>query len=380
MSNLYTPEQVGIKPPAGGFQTGSWYSGRQYWNGMLSDPGVINPYSNQVGAGQAVNPAVVAAGNVQQGLAPGTNEAYIQKQTALNPKPTAQAVPGAGTPSVSGSVGATPSTTGAGAGVGFMNAPTINLPEIYQSLYKSSGIEDLQKKLSDQTLAFNAAQSKINDNPFLSEASRVGRIQKLQTDFNANTANLKNDVATKKADVETQLNIQTKQFDINSEQAKTAFSQFQTLLSSGALDNASGEDIANITRATGLSSTMIYAAVNAQKAKDVKTSIIEYDDGKNQGFAVVNSQTGEIIKKENVAESKPKAASVSDQKTADQQTNEANASADAQAGFTLRQLVANYAVAGGLSVEDVYRIYNMNSTWGQAKESIADIKEGKFQD
>jgi phosphoribosylanthranilate isomerase len=378
MGNLYTPDQVGIKPPSGGFATGGWYSGRQYWGGMFSDPGVINPNSNQVGAGAAVNPSVVAAGNVQQGLAPGTNEAYIQKQTALNPTPTAQATPAVATPSTSGSAGA--GTTGAGAGVGFMNAPTINLPEIYQGLYKTAGIEGLQKQLSDETLAFNAAQSKINDNPFLSEAKRVGRIQKLQTDFNANTANLRNDISTKKADVETQLNIQTKQFDINSEQAKTAFSQFQTLLSSGALDNASGEDIANITRATGLSSTMIYAAVNAQKAKDVKTSVIEYDDGTNQGFAVVNTQTGEIIKKETIAPSKPKATSVSDQKEADQQTNEASATADAKAGYTLRQLVANYAVAGGLSVEDVYRIYNMNSTWGKANESLADVKEGKFQD
>jgi len=86
----YTPEQVGIKAPSGGFQTGGWYSARQYWNGTLSEPGVIHPSSNQPGAGQTVNPAVVAASNTTQGLAAGTNEAYIAAQRAktINQEPT----------------------------------------------------------------------------------------------------------------------------------------------------------------------------------------------------------------------------------------------------------------------------------------------------
>lgn len=297
MANVYQPEQLGIKIPAG-TKNGSWIQSRQYWDGTLSDPGVIHPSSNQPGSGQAVSQEVVAQTNP-------ANVAYIQQQQQQqqNIQPVQNINPMA-TPT------GTPSQTGAGAttggiGAGF-NQPTIDLPSIYKNLYESSGISGLEKELSDKTNAYNQAVSTINDNPFLSEANRVGRIQKLSTDFNNSIANLKNDVATKKADIETQLNIQTKQFDINSEQAKLALDQFNSLLESGAFNGASGEDIANITRATGLSSTMIQSAINATKEKNIKTDVINYDDGTNVGFAVINTQTGEIISKNVIAGSKPK--------------------------------------------------------------------------
>ena len=100
----------------------------------------------------------------------------------------------------------------------------------------------------------------------------TGRIKKLTDKFEMDQSNLRNQIATKKADIETQLNLQTKQFDINSQVAKQALDQFNVLLSNGALQGASGEDIANLTRSTGIPSSMIYSAINAQKAKDVKTS------------------------------------------------------------------------------------------------------------
>ena len=68
-----TPQQLGISAPAGGFQQGGWYSGRQYWGGTLSDPGVIHPSSNQQGAGQAVSSEVIAQ------TAP-ENVSYLQPQ------------------------------------------------------------------------------------------------------------------------------------------------------------------------------------------------------------------------------------------------------------------------------------------------------------
>jgi len=55
------------------FQEGGWYSGRQYWNGTLSAPGVINSQSNQQGAGQAVSTEVVKQTNP-------ANVSYIQSQ------------------------------------------------------------------------------------------------------------------------------------------------------------------------------------------------------------------------------------------------------------------------------------------------------------
>lgn len=63
----------GVTSPEGGFQQGGWYSGRQYWGGTLSAPGVINSQSNQSGAGQAVSNEVVKQTNPN-------NVAYIAQQ------------------------------------------------------------------------------------------------------------------------------------------------------------------------------------------------------------------------------------------------------------------------------------------------------------
>lgn len=195
---------------------------------------------------------------------------------------------------------------GSGGTAGMFGAtaqPTINLPGLYDSLYKTSGVAELEKQYSDQQKAFNDQTSKINNNPFLSEASRIGRGAKLQIDFNNNTANTKNDIATKKADIQTQLALQTKQFDINSQAAQTAFNQFQSLLSSGALAGASGNDIASITQSTGIPSGIIQSAIAAQTAKQnpVKSTIIQStDDQGNLTFAVINEATGEILNQKTI--------------------------------------------------------------------------------
>jgi hypothetical protein len=112
----------------------------------------------------------------------------------------------------------------------------------------------------------------------------------------------------KKADVQTQLDLASKQYDINSQASRDALSRFDSLLSSGALAGASGQDIANLTSQTGLSSTMIQAAINAAKAKGIQTQTINWDDGTNMGFAIIDQNTGDIIKKQTIGPSKPTAA------------------------------------------------------------------------
>ena len=163
------------------------------------------------------------------------------------------------------------------------NQPTIDIPKLYESLTASSGIGDVEKDLFAKTEAYNAQVAKIKDNPYLSEATMGGRIGKLTDKFRADETNIRSNIATRKADIETQLNLQTKQFDINSQQAQNAFNQFQSLLSAGALDNASGEDIANLTRSTGLSSSMIQSAIQVSKQSKIKekplnTQVIQVDD------------------------------------------------------------------------------------------------------
>lgn len=285
---------------------GGWYDSQQFWGGTLSQPGQINSLSDQVGAGKDVSQEVNRQTSVAAGLSHNANQDYINSLRAQQ-QPTKTA-PVITSYSAGGSYGNAGAGGGIPGGVPGLAQPTLDLNALYQNLYKTAGIADLESQYSSQTKAFNDAQSKINDNPFLSEASRVGRAQKLQNDYNNATASIQKDIATRKADVETQINLATKQFDINSEMAKQALSQFNSLLESGALAGATGDDIANITRSTGISSSMIQSAIDANNSKNRKTQTISFDDGTNQGFAIIDERTGEIISKQVVSASKPSAA------------------------------------------------------------------------
>lgn len=362
MANLYSPESLGIKPPSGGFQQGGWYAGRQYWGGQLSDPGVINPLSNQQGAGQAVSAEVNAQSAKAQNVSPQQLESYLQQQRDQQAQkqivPTQTYTP----PSDTGLPGGSN-----GAGVGF-NAPAspLNLPDLYKGLYESQGISAIEEGLNTKAKAFADAQMKINDNPFLSESSRTGRIQKLTTDYNNNIKNDQDLLAMKKQDIATQLDIATKQFDIESQTAKQALDQFNVLLQSGALAGASGNDIANITKATGISSSMIQSAIGAQKEKDRQTSVTTVDDGKNIYSVVIDSKTGQIINKEVIGASKPVQGAKPTE--ADKTSYYSNAlRTDAQNGMTLSQIYSLYT--GYLDPNQILYLYNANSKYGPAKES-----------
>jgi len=354
------------KTPPGGFKQGRWYSGRQYWGGTFSEPGQINPLSNQQGAGQAVSKEVIAQTAPQ-------NVAYIeqQRQTAgLAPSPTA------GAPASSGFSQA--GTTGQAGATGITPQPTIDLQSIYNNLYNSPEMKGRQDKVTQAQAVLSQKEKEkieavgaINDNPFLSEATRVGRVAKLESLYNERTANLRKDIemaasemTTGKADAEMQLNLQLKQFDINAQSAKDALSQFNSLLSSGALDGASGDDIANITRGTGISSSMIQSAINANREKNVQTSTISYDDGTNQGFAIINDRTGEIINKQTVAATSTKPEKAEGSGTGLLNEQRQIALDKAQAPQAARQ-----AATKGKTLSDMMSFY---SQW-MSKQQIYDI-------
>lgn len=384
-------------------QNGGWYDGQQYINGTLSATGVINSQSSQQGAGQAVSQAVVAQTDKAQGLAPGTNEAFI---AAANPSAAS------GSSSTGTGGGATGTTTptlgGNGASVlggtfGSANA-AINLPDLYTSLTNAAGIPAMQQQITAAQTAFNTAQSQINDNPFLSEADRTGRIEKLTTDYNNDTQTLQNSMTMAQQDVSTQLQLQTQQFDINSQQSQDALAEFNTLLSSGALAGASGSDIAAITAATGISSTEIQAAIQSQTVKDTPTSVTTVDDGTNQYAVVMNTQTGAIISKTvlggsaiaaqtnaNIKEATATAAltpaSASSGSTSSSSSttaaelataNEPGLITDIKNKITLQSLVDHYQSV--IPVATIYADYNQYSPWGTAKETLAQVKAGEYDD
>jgi hypothetical protein len=233
-------------------QTGGWYDGQQFWGGTLSDPGVINPQSNQPGAGQAVSQEVVAQtnpANVQYLAGRNPNLPYATPTTGAIATPTAPGVAGAGT------AGATVPAT-----------PTINLSQKYSDLYATSGISDLETQLNDYTTKYTEALAKINDNPFLSEATRVGRVRKIEELYQDRVANIQNQIASKKTDIQNQLSIAEKQYQYETEAQRNAAEQ----------------------------------AASASK-KNTQT-IQSTDDSGNVTVTVINSDTGEVISQKSLGQ------------------------------------------------------------------------------
>ncbi len=264
-----------------------------------------------------------------------------------------------------------------GGGMGISTPQTINLPELYKGLYESSGVSKLESEYSDKEKAFNEAQKKINDNPFMSEATRVGRLQKLQLDFTNATANLQKDIATKKADIETQLNLQTKQFDINSQVATNALNQLNSLLSMGALADASGETIANLTRSTGISSDMIYSAIEASKKKN--TQVITSTAENGEMFAVVlNSDTGEIIKKTSLGTiGNVQGGSGGGESGIPSATELKNSAIEAaNSGKTYEDMLAFFRQYG-MTPKQIYDIYVSVGYYGRPPDNV-DSKTGEY--
>jgi len=327
--------------PPGGFVEGGWYEGRRYLGGQFLAPGEHQP-------GQLVSPEVMAQTDP-------ANVAYIEKQrqqAGIVPTPTPSGVSGAGIPT---------------AGLGITAPATINLPEMYKGLYESMGISKLEEEYSQKEKEFIEAKAKIDDNPYLSEATRVGRQAKIEKLFAERTANLQRDIVTKKADIEMQLNLQTQQFNIESQVAQQALSQFNSLLGMGALDNATGETIASLTRSTGLSSDMIQAAV--EKSKRGELSVQSYDDGTNQYFVTVDAK-GNIVNRQLVG---PSGGGRGTQTERYQAEVEQSAIADARAGINVEGFAKKYG--GSLEDWELINIYNQYTPYDPMKESPQQFKE-----
>lgn len=370
MANVYNPSSLGIKAPSGGFQQGGWYEGRQYWGGTLSDPGVIHPSSNQVGAGQEVSREVVNQSDPLKGQATGTDWEYIQrqkqKQQQQNIVPSAYINP-------SGQLDYSKINDNISLPNFAPSGDQLNLPELYKNLMSGEDIKGKQAELDSLERQFTEAKAKINDNPYLSEATRVGRIAKLEQLHGDRTKNIRDELATKRADIETQLNLELKQFDINSQQAEQALQRFNTLLDSGALDNASGEDIATLTRATGIPSSMLYSAINANKKKNEKVELIKSEDDNGVVTVTAIDQNGNVVNQQSLGAIGNKQGSGG---SSSQKINEVEVVneliKDVRSGQGVSAVFRTYT--GLLDPNQILSIYNANSPHGRAKESQSELE------
>jgi len=193
----------------------------------------------------------------------------------------------------------TAGTPTSGAGLGFSTTSAgapIDLNKIYESALQSEDIKNLEKELTTKKDALNRATTDINDNPFYSEATRVGKIAKLNDQAQREISTLEGSLAQRKADAQVKVNIATQQYNIQNQEYQNNISRLNLLISSGALLNASGSDIANIAMATGMSTGMVNGIISKMKTEQIKPTIInDTDDAGNVTVAVLDANTGKVI-------------------------------------------------------------------------------------
>ena len=200
--------------------------------------------------------------------------------------------PLAGTSGASGISGSGTSST-----MGTMGAPaTLDLNRMYEEGMKSSEITTLEQQLAEKKTARTTAETNINDNPWYSEATRVGKQAKLNEQSQSEIKDLEDSLAQKKADVQVKLNIATQQYNIESQAYQQNLSKLNLLISSGALLNASGNDISSIALATGMSTSMVKGIQTQMQENKVKPSVItSTNDAGVVTVSVVDANTGKVI-------------------------------------------------------------------------------------
>ena len=217
-------------------------------------------------------------------------------------------------------------TGGAGKGGqtgGGFNTAQPTIPD-FQGIYDSaiqSGTKDylaqsdaVTQKLLDRERAKNEQAAKIGDNPYLSEATMSGRLTKIDQKYNADTANLLNEqkaieskIAGAKADAQVKLGIAQNQYNLQNQQYQQTVQKYSSLLSAGALTNASSQDIAQAALAIGVPTSMLQSIIDKQKKDaEVKPTLQTVDDGTNQ-YVVAIDDKGNVINKSIIGQSKPTA-------------------------------------------------------------------------
>jgi hypothetical protein len=79
-----------------------------------------------------------------------------------------------------------------------LNSSTQGLPGVSSTTTGTSGTSDLEQQLADKQAALVKATTNINDNPWYSEATRTGKLAKLNNTAQLEITNLQNQIAQQK--------------------------------------------------------------------------------------------------------------------------------------------------------------------------------------
>jgi hypothetical protein len=189
-------------------------------------------------------------------------------------------------------------------------APKIDLQAEYTRLYDElglAGMKDSVKKAQQEILLARAqadqALSLSNENPFLSEAGRIGRQAKIEEAYNAKAQVLSAQATLKQQEYQDAQNNLWQQMDLAEKQYQYDYSAYQDnlnqmnyLLEAGALNDADEASLEMMAATAGISTSMLRSMINAQKQKNYKPTLVQnVDDNGNVTLTLVDANTGNII-------------------------------------------------------------------------------------
>lgn len=172
------------------------------------------------------------------------------------------------------------------------SSSAIDLNSIYENALTGANTTALESELNAKKMAKDAASADINDNPFYTEATRVGKIAKLDAKANDEINTLQDQITQAKADAQVKVNIATQQYNINSQEYQNNLSKLNTLISSGAIAGASSADISAIALSTGMSTSMVNGIIT--KVKEGNRSLQTTTDNAGN-VTIFDANTGQII-------------------------------------------------------------------------------------
>lgn len=380
-----TAADLGIKAPTGGFQDNAWYEGYNYdaASGTFGDSrGQIWSKSNPAAQGSMVSKEVNAQSAAEQGKTVPEFEAYLAGKSGGSAKP---AIPG--TSSGSG--------TGAGTGTGSAAAggakSAFNIQQEYDKLYKDLGVDTLKSAVDAKQAEIDArrqrlaeAEGVINENPWYAEATRTGKLRKLEEQAQNDIGNLTNEKATLQGKVDSAMSeLSTKtglakdQYTIDRQATQDAIGELNSLLSSGA--DMSGINVADYAAKTGMSTETISALISAAEANEIKPTMIQStDDNGNVTVSIIDANTGNLIGQKSLGAIGNKQGSGAGASASEIKKYYSDAlRADISTGAGVRQIFTTYAGLKdyGLDPDTIIQMYNAISPNGPAKESPEELAQ-----
>lgn len=188
--------------------------------------------------------------------------------------------------------------------------PTLDVNQLYTDSISSPemkqtelDLQNVQSEITARQTAYAQAEAEVNDNPWYSEATRVGKLSKLEQKYNRDLQNLvsqqsiyENKILGYKADATTKVNMALKQYDINNAEYQNRLNEFNVLLQTGAIQNLGDSSLASLSQSTGFSMETLKSIQGKMNEKEVKPQLVSNEDANgNVTLTVVDLNTGKVI-------------------------------------------------------------------------------------